>query len=140
MRFSRDQLEINVKDLLSHDYTQFSESEEVEPAVNVFRTNKNAVVLLTDADGKLSGVITAEDLPNLAKVDPNHAKAKDIATKNGIVAISDNAQMWQILKILNGRNRLNRKFDCLPVVDDSKKLVGMVTRKTLRNSLGELVG
>jgi hypothetical protein len=53
-----------------------------------------------------------------------------------VVAIANGAQLWQMLKIMNGENKSRKLVDTLPVVDKETKIpLGVIRRETLRESL-----
>lgn len=112
-------------------------TSSIETTITSFRAAPSGSVLLYDSGTRaLSGIITGSDFTKLRQDNPP-AKAEDLATTE-VVAIRDTAQLWQLLKIMNGENALNRPLDSLPVVDADSRPVGIVTRDCLMKRLAEL--
>ena len=89
---------------LSTGVPTVSEGTPLQEATQKLRDSQG-VVFITDSEGHLKGLITKEDGSKAAEL-PKTAKASDLGTmKDRVVAISDKAQVWQLLKIMNGDNR-----------------------------------
>jgi CBS domain-containing protein len=108
---------------------QIFEGQKVRDALIKLAESNLEVVLIVDSSNKLKGLVTNRDLKRLAFVDQDDPVEK-LGTKD-IVAIKAEAEIWQMLKILNGENRLKIKLDYLPVVDDDNRVLGIVTRRRL---------
>ena len=106
-------------------------TDDIKVVAEKFRNTPHRTVLVADpTTDKLAGLITSKDLTKLAE--KSSGVAKDIASSGNVVAIRNDAQVWQLLKIMNGENALGRPLDTLPVVDADGKPQGVVKRDTLR--------
>lgn len=92
--------------------------------------------LVVNQQGEVSGIVTKCDVPRSLQAE--NKTAASIATKENIVAVRNDAELWQLLKIINGENRQKRVFQVLPVVDSNRKPVGLVTRKSIDDILREV--
>ena len=93
------------------------------------------VVFVTKKDSpELLGIITPCDLAKISTA----RTAKDLATIKDVVALRYDAKLWQLLRLLNGENSLKRQFNRIPLVDESQRLVGVVTREKLNQRMREL--
>ena len=43
--------------------------------------------------------------------------------------------MWQLIRIMNGENAIDKKFDQVPVLDEKNRPIGIVKRDNLRDVL-----
>lgn len=109
----------------------------VEEAISVFKSNSARAVYVLKADGSLAGVITSTDLTKLNQ-EKKPATALQLATSDKVIGIRQDAELWQLLKIMNGDNAARRSFEQLPVLDADNKPVGTVTKEALRVSLGDI--
>lgn len=109
----------------------------INVAVTALKATPSGSVLLVDSGThQLSGIITSGDLTKLAE--ENQPKTAAALATQEVIAIRDNAQLWQLLKIMNGDNPRHQTLDYLPVVDDSNKPVGIIKREQLLNQIREL--
>ena len=127
-------LESGIAPFVMRNVPNIENTSTVDVAVANYNATPSGSVLIVDSGTHmLSGIITGSDLTKL-----RHSKtAEDLATMVGVVAIKENAQLWQLLKIMNGENALNRPLNSLPVVDVAGKPVGVVQREQLVRRLAE---
>jgi CBS domain-containing protein len=120
---------------VTYDVQKVPKTLSIKDTVDSVKTAPTGSVLVVDAGTQaLSGIVTENDLSKLMGGNVN--SAADLATKE-VVAIKDNAQLWQMLKIINGDNILKRPLDYLPVVDAANKPVGVINRKDLQDRLAK---
>ncbi len=110
----------NKKDLLSRP-----EDTPLPEAVKAMVDRQYGSVVVTDAKGKLTGIVTERDL--MTRViypdrNPHTLKLKDIMTENVKTALLDD----EVLVCL--RQMSNNRFRHLPVVDDGGNVVGMMSQ------------
>jgi CBS domain-containing protein len=109
--------------------------DSVETAIRVFQSSPLKILTVTK-DGKLAGMITANDMTKLYELGPTQgAKVSQLATLENVVAIKSNAEVWQLLKIMNGGNPRGQWLNEIPVVDNEFRPVGIVTRDALVRNL-----
>jgi CBS domain-containing protein len=95
--------------------------------------------LLTKGTTKeLAGILTTSDLQKLERIDAQQfasKTAKDLATTSGVVGVKVDAMLWQLLRLINGDNSTRRPFDRVPVLDDRKNIVGLISRDRLNEQM-----
>ena len=127
-------LEIPIQSLMT-TAPVVSIDDSIETALRVYE-NAPLKVLTVTKDGKLAGLITASDMTKLYKLAPDqNATVEKLATLGDVVAIKSNAQVWQLLKIMNGGNPRGQWLNEIPVVDEEFRPVGIVTREALVREL-----
>lgn len=129
-------LESGIAPFVMGDVPRIQATDSIDTALASFKATSSGSVLVVDpATQKLSGIITGSDLVKLHG-SQSPEKAEDLATKR-VIAIRDDAQLWQLLKIMNGENTLRRPLNSLPVVDSAGKPVGVVRREQLVGRLAD---
>jgi CBS domain-containing protein len=128
-------LQTSIAGLIQKDVPTVAADASVQDAIAQLKsTPYQTVYTVSDVAKKtLAGVITFHELDKLLTSKPE--TARDIAKQGKMIAIRDNAEVWQLLKIMNGENSLNTKFDRLPVVDANNALLGIVDRNRVRSAL-----
>ena len=130
-------LESGITQFVVRDVVKVDNTASVDVALEKFKATPYGAVLVTDsATQALSGIITGTDLTKLRQ-STSPQTAGDLASTE-VVAIRQDAQMWQLLKIMNGENALRRQLDSLPVVDNEGKPVGIIKRERLLGRLTDL--
>lgn len=128
-----------VTEFISRSYSNVLEDAPLESALQAYKDSPTRSVLVMQPGGtKLRGLITDDDLTKLGSRDHGFKNAKDIATTSDIIAIRDNAELGQLIKILNGGNRLKRRLEVVPVVDGEQNVVGLATRAFVDKKLSDL--
>lgn len=130
-------LESGIAPFVMRNVPKIENTSSIDVAVASYNATPSGSVLIVDSGTHmLSGIITGSDLTKLRQ-SKSPEKAEDLATMVGVVAIKENAQLWQLLKIMNGENALHRPLNSLPVVDVAGKPVGVVQREQLVRRLAE---
>ncbi|MFI5324087.1 MAG: CBS domain-containing protein [Thermodesulfobacteriota bacterium] len=119
-----------VKDCMTKDPVTFSPGEDVRLAFNILTDHKirQAPVL---ENGKLAGIVTDRDL-RLALMETltePGLTVRSIMTPNP-VTVNENSLLRDAAKMIG-----NNKFNALPVLSDSGKLVGVLTMTDILNGL-----
>lgn len=127
-------LESSILRYLETDVPRVIEGVSVQDIAQRLESYSPGVVLMVDADNRLKGIITRSDLVKIAQL-TGPVRAANLETRDRIVGISNTAQMWQLLKIMNGENSARRSFDVLPVLDSEKKPLGIIRRETLQQRM-----
>lgn len=98
------------------------ETEPMQSAVERMSASGLGVVCLTDVNGALKGVLTDGDLRRrmLAVEQPMSGAARDAMTADPLT-VAPGALAVDALKLME-----DRKITALPVVDEEKKLVGLI--------------
>jgi predicted transcriptional regulator len=135
MSFLEKAFSSGIAPFVTYDVSRVPKTFNIQDTVASVKSAPSGSVLVIDAGTQaLSGIVTENDLAKL--VGGNINSAEDLATKE-VVAIRENAQLWQMLKIINGENILNRPLEYLPVVDAANKPVGVINRKGLQDRLAK---
>jgi len=130
-------LESGIAPFVMRDVPKIENTASIDVAVASLNATPSGSVLVVDSGTHaLSGIITDSDLTKLRQ-GKTPEKAEDLATLVDVVAIRESAQLWQLLKMMNGENALHRSLNSLPVVDAAGKPVGVVQREQLVKRLGE---
>lgn len=127
-------LEVPIRDFIDTAIPVVRLGDPITQATEKYKASPRQVILVENDKGALAGVITDNDLTKLMGLD-DKGTVDQIATTSQVVAIKEDAQLWQLLKIMNGDNPLHTKLDMIPVVDANQRPVGIVTRERLRSSL-----
>lgn len=135
MSFLEKAFSSGIAPFVTYDVPRVPKTSNIKDTVASIKAAPSGSVLVVDASTQaLSGIVTENDLAKLAGGNVN--SAEDLATTE-VIAIRENAQLWQMLKIINGENMLNRPLDYLPVVDAANKPVGVINRKDLQDRLAK---
>jgi len=101
------------------DPITLSPDATVADAVKLMRDNKIGGIPITEASGKLVGILTNRDMrfeKNMKK------KVSEVMTKEHLVTAASGTSMQQAEKILE-----EYKIEKLPIVDKKGKLIGLIT-------------
>jgi CBS domain-containing protein len=126
--------DVPIRDFIDVKVPKVRLSDKVTVATEIYNASPQHVILVEDDTGALAGVITDNDLTKLMGLDDQATVAK-LATTTQVVAIKEDSQLGQLLKIMNGENPLNTRLDMVPVVDANQRPVGIVTRDSLKTIL-----
>lgn len=99
----------------------------VADAQALMRKHKIGGIPIVDEQGKLVGILTNRDLRFEAH---GHRKVHEVMTVNNLVTAPAGTTLDQARDILQ-RNKIEK----LPVVDETRKLVGLITYKDIMNVL-----
>jgi len=113
---------IKAKDIMITEPITTSGNRTVVQALEIMKANKVDSLLIIDKEDKLEGIITIKDIIRnyVGSLKVNTIMGREIKTVN----IEDS-----LIDILNLMNEL--KIGYVPVVDDSSKLVGLITESSL---------
>ncbi|WP_209123336.1 DUF294 nucleotidyltransferase-like domain-containing protein [Alkalihalobacillus sp. BA299] len=116
-----------IQDLMNEPVVSVVRDETVQAVAKKMVDHRSSSVVVTDNDGNLIGIITEKDLVQRVVASSNEAplKATDVMTANP-VTISRYAYYYEAMSsfLLNGVKHL-------PVVEDNRKVIGMVTLSDL---------
>lgn len=122
---------------IRHDFATAAPDESVGDVLRKFNSTGDYMVFVVEPKTcVLKGVVTPTEITRLYK-NQDVNKAEELASVKDIMAIRDNAQVWQVIKTMNGENPLRKRFDTLPVVDAQQRPVGIITRDDLRKKMNE---
>jgi acetoin utilization protein AcuB len=131
--------------------------DSVEKILLMWQKTKKRVYVVTDENGKAEGIITLYDVleeivPYFLKIDKSlnffssnelidkekfkklkTKKAKDLMTKNPIT-VNVNDDFMKVITLMYSYN-----FDYLPVIDENKKVIGIVDKEVIEKKIVYLV-
>jgi CBS domain-containing protein len=112
-------------------------SDAIDEAVKKYELNpSNRCLLVLDEEGRLAGLVTDQDLTQLVdrkRTDP----VSTLIKSPEVVAIRENANLGQLLRIMNGANPSGLQLDIVPVVDQETRPLGIIKRGALTIQLDE---
>lgn len=120
-------LNIKISDIMrtGKDNPVVREDCSLEKAINIMTETKLGAVSVVDGTGKLSGFFTDGDLRRKIKFVNLSESIKKYMTKNPVFVYKD-SMAWEAVKIIQ-----EKQIDNIPVVDKSKKVVGIVDERDL---------
>lgn len=128
-----------IKPFINYDVPVLDESASLPEALAALGRSPTRTVLLKKPNSRqLAGIITNSDLSKLGKIgaaDIPTCQAKDLATTSGMVGVHYDAMLWQLLRVINGDNTLKKPFDQVPIVDNEKQIVGLISRDALNRQM-----
>jgi CBS-domain-containing membrane protein len=132
----------NIRPFIDYGVPILDEEASLSDALAALGRSANRTVLLRKADTRqLAGIITNCDLAKMEKLgtDLGAKKAKDIATTSpGVLGVRDDAMLWELLQLINGQNSYKRPFNQVPVLDEMKQIVGLISKDDLNRRMLEI--
>lgn len=116
----------NESGMISNPITLNVEAKAYE-AEEILAKYKISGLPIVDENNKLLGIITNRDLKYIAD---NSVLVKDIMTKDNLITSKIGTTLEEAKEIL-WKNRIEK----LPIVDENKKLVGLITSKDIDNAI-----
>lgn len=116
----------NESGMISNPITLNVEAKAYE-AEEILAKYKISGLPIVDENNKLLGIITNRDLKYIAD---NSVLVKDIMTKDNLITSKVGTTLEEAKEIL-WKNRIEK----LPIVDENKKLVGLITSKDIDNAI-----
>lgn len=113
---------IKAKDIMITDPITTTGSRTVIQAVEIMKSNKVDSLLIVDKENKLEGIVT---LKNIRRNDLGSVKIETIMGRE-IKTVNENESLVDILNLIN-----ELQIGYVPVIDDSSKLVGLITESSL---------
>ena len=101
------------------DPITLGEDAKIEDALRIMRENGIGGIPIVDGKGILLGIVTNRDLRFEKKVG---SLVKEIMTSENLITASEGTTLTEAEKTLQ-----KHKIEKLPVVDDNKKLIGLIT-------------
>ncbi|MBN2488645.1 MAG: chloride channel protein [Methanosarcinaceae archaeon] len=124
-----------VRDVMERDVQTISEDESTGTLVSLIQTSRHAGFPVLDAEKRLIGIVTLQDMRDKVKYGELDRKVGDIASKDLIVAYPDES-----LDIVLKRFAL-RDIGRLPVISRTgeNKLLGVITRSDIVKSYNKKI-
>jgi len=117
---------INAKDIMITEPVKTTASRTVVQGIEIMKSNKVDSLLIVNKENKLEGIVTLKDLRK------NHVGSVKLETimEKDVKTVNVNESLVDILNIMNELG-----IGYMPVVDDSLKLVGLITKSSLLSVL-----
>lgn len=121
-------MDVKVKDIMTKDVVSVSPEEGVVEAFEILLKYKISCLPVVDNDKKVIGIITTTDIGYNLIIDKYtlDTRVSDVMTKN-VVTVSPEDSIVEAIKKMdmfgNGQEIINQ----LPVTDEEKKLVGIIS-------------
>ena len=117
------------KEIMSHDLITANDSTTIKEAIHLLIDNGITGVPVVDSNGHMIGVLSEFDI--IAVLDKNREKGPDIFQETipfskDIVSIQEEATLHDIMERFL-KNEVRR----LPVLNEKKQLVGIITRRDI---------
>ncbi|MCD6449618.1 MAG: CBS domain-containing protein [Thermotogaceae bacterium] len=134
-----------VKDVMTKEVITITPDTSFSDAMNILRKNKIRRLPVVK-DGKIAGIITEKDLlsasPSAATTLDiwelqyllNKLKVKEIMIKN-VVTVKETTPLENAAKIM-----AEKKIGALPVLNDNKELVGIITETDIFKTFVKMLG
>jgi acetoin utilization protein AcuB len=132
---------MNVRDIMTARVVTVEMDDQLDVVKKIFDTLKFHHLLVVDARGKLSGVVSDRDL--LKAISPNVGSisetARDAATLNKrvhqimsrkLVTLHPDASVSESARLL-----LEQRISCIPIVDNSHQPVGILSWRDVLKAL-----
>jgi osmoprotectant transport system ATP-binding protein len=119
---------IKAKDIMIEDPVAISGKRTILQGLEIMKKNKVDSLLITDRNGKLSGLVTLKDI----KKDANKTSRLEEIMDEEIITVKEDDNLVNILETMNEYG-----IGYVPVVNTDKKLAGLITRSSLLSILSE---
>ena len=118
------------KDIMVKKVLTIDENSPVAKLCDSLVKNKMSGLPVVDKQKKLVGFVSQRDIiASLSSSNISKKKAKDIMVKD-VTVVNKNTQIEEISKIFS-----DNPIRCLPVLDDSDRVIGVILRKAVINRL-----
>ncbi len=121
-----------VADVMTRDVVALRPDDDLSLADTVFRLGRIRHLPVAE-QGRLVGLVTHRDLLRAMASRPMSTRAADVMTRDVSTVTPDTPLQHAV------HHMLHHKFGCFPVVDDSGRLLGIVTEADLVRFAGHLV-
>jgi predicted transcriptional regulator len=124
--------DVPIASFMSSPEVVLQETDTFQDALKSFLRSDIKVVFVIDepVERHLKGILTRADVEASANTYDPAAKLVDIARKQ-IVVLRSNNTVGDAVKVFAGQNPVSRPVTVIPIVDDSKRLVGYLDNERL---------
>jgi CBS domain-containing protein len=135
-KFLSDLLALPIDSLIQRNVPKVRGADSREAVWSKLTEGPWLAIPVTDEDDKLEGVITRDDLQKNVSA----GTAGQIATKDQLVAILKDANVWALSQIMTGKNKRGVPLQALPVVADknSGRVIGMIFKNDAERTLQKM--
>ena len=111
---------IAVGDIMNRKVIAIHKGMTCEDVIELFLRNHIASLPVVDDDNVLVGIVTETDM---LMIGSGSQKVTDVLTKQ-VITVGQGCTVSKVMRLFQ-----SRKVRCIPVVDDTRKLIGVVGRK-----------
>lgn len=115
---------ISIAEVMKTDYVQFNVSESAASMIDFFFNTPESSFLVTDNDGRFSGIISIDEMRLLLKEDSLVGLIAEDIVKKDVPVLYDTTKLDEALKLFEITD-----FNMLPVLDDKKDMLLGVVRQ-----------
>ena len=123
---------MRVKDIMQTNLFVLFEEDKVSSIFELMKMKKIRHIPIVDKHYKLIGLITYREIIDALVRKSGNSQIKDIMIKE-VKAVEPETPLKGVLDVM-----IVNKFGCLPVVDSSRKLIGIITEIDLLKTLYEI--
>ncbi len=120
--------ELRIQEVMTKDVYELSPNDQMSDVLNVFREKRWSGAPVT-SNGQLIGILSIEDLIRALRERNLEAQVEDYMTTN-LVIVRENDPVIEALKTF-----ARTKYGRLPVLNNKKELVGIITKGDISNGL-----
>ena len=124
----REDYKMLVKDIMSEKLFCFKENQIISIS-DILKLEKIRNIPVVNEERKLVGLITHRELISALAKKLNNIPVRDIMIK-GVKAVEPETPLKGAIDVM-----IVNKFGCLPVVDNTRKLIGIITEVDLLKTL-----
>ena len=118
-----------VKDVMNTDPYLLYEEDTILSASKFMKQERIRNLPVVDKEKKLVGLITLREIISTFSTNPDKISVRDAMIKL-ITSVNPDISLQSAIEIM-----ILNKYGCLPVVDENKKLIGMLTEADLLKTL-----
>lgn len=115
---------VTVGDVMKTEVISVHARMSCQGAIESFLDNHVASLPVVDDDSEVVGILTETDMMMVGSQDH---RVHDILTKQ-VITVGPDCSLSKVVRLFN-----SRKVRCIPVVDEHKKLVGIIGRREILN-------
>ena len=124
---------MRIKDLMKTYLFTLHENDMIQDASHIMKLERIRHIPIVDDDYKLVGLVTYKELIGMLIKKLTNIPVKDIMRKD-IKTVEPETPLKGAIEVM-----ILNKIDCLPVLDNHKKLIGIVTEIDLLKFLYDMV-
>ncbi|MCM2532051.1 ABC transporter ATP-binding protein [Neobacillus pocheonensis] len=113
------------EDIMIHNPVKITTKRNVLQAIEIMKDNKVDSLMVTDKNNVLIGLVTLKSIQLL-----NRTTAIEMIMEQNIQSVSEDANLISVLTTMN-----EHKIGYLPVVNNAKRLTGLITRSSILSAL-----
>ena len=114
--------QVKVDEVMNRQVVSIDMNTSCKKAIDIFLNNNTAALPVVNSNHEVIGILSETDLIIEANV---HRKVQEVLTRD-VITIEQGANLEQVIRLFQ-----SKKIRCIPVIDSSRKLVGILGRKDI---------